>query len=86
MPLLHDISGRERVGDAMGHMIAEYLPFYLVQGSPDRIDLRQHVHAITVVLNHAEQATNLTLNTPEPPGDVGLRGVMQNNQPLIRYP
>jgi hypothetical protein len=42
-------------GDTMRDMIAEHLLLHLVQGSAHRVNLREDVHAVAVILDHARE-------------------------------
>ena len=47
-----------------------------MQRRAHRIDLGQDIHAIPVVFDHPQQATNLTLDAPEALGDLSLRNIV----------
>lgn len=64
--LLDSVAPGERIGYAMSNMVFKYLSLNLMQGCPDRIDLRQEVDAIAVLLNHPAQTADLALDTLEP--------------------
>jgi hypothetical protein len=64
--LLNHVSSGKRTGDAMGYVIPQNLLFNLVESSPDRIDLRQDVHAIAILIHHPQQATDLPFDPSEP--------------------
>lgn len=46
----------------MGHVAAKDLSLNLVQGGANRIDLGQDVDAVAVVLHHAMESADLTLD------------------------
>ena len=66
MPLREHVAGRERVRDAMPDMVGKNLLLHLVQRRPYRRDLRQHIHAVAVLLHHPEQPPHLALDPFQP--------------------
>ena len=86
MALLVHIARHERIGNTMGHVIAQDLFFDLMQGRADGIDLRQYIHAIAIVIDHAEQSADLALDTLEACPHAPLGHVVHFYWPLIQYP
>jgi hypothetical protein len=86
VPLVGHIAGRECIRNTMGNVILEYLLLDFMQRSADRIDLRQHIHAITVVFYHPKQTANLTLDPPQALRNLGFGDIVHGDQPLILYP
>jgi heavy metal translocating P-type ATPase len=56
-------AGMEGMRDAMLQVIAERLLLDAVEGGAHRADLRQHVDAVAILLDHARDAAHLTLDT-----------------------
>ena len=52
--------------DAVVGVVVEQAERDLVERGLDRADLRQHVDAVAVVLDHPLDAADLTLDPPEP--------------------
>src|SRR3954462_6975737 len=64
--LLGLIAGRNRVLDAVPHMIAQDLFFQPPQCGADRRDLGHDVNAIAVVRDHARDSADLAFDAVEP--------------------
>ncbi|MGY2811667.1 transposase-like protein [Bradyrhizobium sp. USDA 4506] len=65
-PLVGLVAGRDRMLDAMRHMIAQHLFLDAAQRRARGRDLRHHVDAIAVVLDHGGQSADLTFDPFEP--------------------
>src|SRR5947208_16609236 len=66
------VAGRYRVLDAMGDMIAKDFLLDPAQRRPRRGDLGDDVDAVTVALDHAGEAANLSLDPVQPFQDGSL--------------
>jgi hypothetical protein len=51
-------------------MVLQDLLFHFVEGCAHRIDLREHVNAVSVFVDHTQQPTYLTLDPLQPRGDL----------------
>ena len=71
VPLIGRVARGERVRDTVRDVIVQKLLNFM-QRRPNRVDLRQYVHAIPVVFDHAQPTAHLTSDAPEPFGDLGL--------------
>ncbi len=56
----------EGMGDTMLQMVSKRLLLDLVQRGAHGADLRQHVDAVPLLLNHSGDSTHLTLDAAEP--------------------
>ena len=86
VPLVSHIARGECSGDTMRDVIAEDLFLDFMQGGADGVDLRQHIHAIAIVLDHSKQTANLTFDTPEASGDFHFGSIVHGSWSLIPYP
>ncbi len=50
----------------MSDVIAQHLLFHFVQGGANRVNLREDVYAIAILVDHAHQAADLALDALEP--------------------
>src|SRR3546814_8213529 len=62
VPLLVEIPCRERIRNAVLHMVFQDLLLDPVQSSSDSLDLREDVDAIGVLVDHARDSPHLTLD------------------------
>src|SRR4029079_8950416 len=60
------------VGDAVPHVVVEDLQRERLERRVHRRDLREHVDAVTVVLDHALDAAHLALDAMQPVDESGL--------------
>src|ERR1700704_1708399 len=60
--LIRFVAGRDRVLDAVSHVVAEDFLLEPAQGRPHRRDLRHDVDAIAVFFHHARQSAHLALD------------------------
>jgi hypothetical protein len=86
MPLIAGFTRSESVRNTVRYMIPQDHLFSLMQRGAHRIDLRQHVDAIPVFLDHTQQTTNLAFDPLEPFEDVRLGSAMHGRHSLIQYP
>src|SRR5262249_60657771 len=70
------VAGGDRVLDAVRHVVAQDLVLEPAQGGAHGGDLRHHVDAIAVVLDHAGEAAHLALDPAEPLEAGGLGVVL----------
>src|SRR5207342_3164153 len=65
------VAGMEGVGHAVLQVIAQRLLLDAVERSAHGADLRQHVDAVAILLDHAGDAAHLALDAAEP-GELGF--------------
>ena len=66
------VPGRDRPGDAVVDVVVEELEGEALEGGSNGADLRQHVDAVTVVLDHPLDASHLPLDPVQPLHHRGL--------------
>src|SRR5215210_7766601 len=66
--------GAVALDDAVLHVLVEQAERHLVECGLDRADLRQHVDAVAVVIDHLLDAPGLALDALEAGEDLGLGG------------
>jgi hypothetical protein len=81
VPLIGHVAGGERGGDTMRYVITKDLLLDFVQSRPDRMNLRQDVDTIAIVLDHPKQTANLTFDTPEAFGDFRFGSIVHGHGP-----
>ena len=64
-PLIDLVAARDRMLDAMRHVIPEHFFLDTPERGPDRRDLGNDIDAIAVLLDHPGQTPNLTLDPAE---------------------
>lgn len=69
----------------MRDVIAKNFLFDFMKCRANGIDLRQYIHAITVIFYHPKQTANLTLNAAEAFGDLGFGDIVHGSRSLIPY-
>lgn len=72
LPLIFLVATRNRMLDAVRHMIAEDLLLSSPKGGPNGGNLRNHVDAVTVFLDHARHTSDLAFDAGEPFQDGGF--------------
>ena len=65
------VAGMEGMGDAVLQMIGQRLLLDAVERGAHGADLRQHVDAVAILLDHAGDAPHLALDAAKP-GELGL--------------
>jgi hypothetical protein len=76
--LLLGISGTDSVLDAVSHVILKDLLFDPAQGRTDGRNLSYDVNAVTILLQHPRQTTNLALDPGEAPQALGFGLVLHD--------
>lgn len=66
LALILRVARGDRVFDAMTDMIAQDLVLHFFERGFHRLDLVEHVDAITVIGDHPRNAANLSLDAAEP--------------------